>query len=191
MSDASTREERLALLRSLNETNRFAAKLSFDQRCEILALRHAGVRREVLAKMYGVDRRTITHIYNPLSPHYKNVRDLETGLGRDQFREKFVNDDLLAAATSQSREEKVENNKYAKAKQGLHVVRGPMCNYDHRVAIQWIEAGQHGTTISGWYYRDLDGDFPDTWFISGGPDSLRNSQACYNAMMIELTDKME
>jgi hypothetical protein len=84
----------------------------------------------------------------------------------------------------------VINNKLASGKAGIHIVRGKMCSYDHRVAIQWIEAGQHGTTISGWYYRDLDGDFPETWFIAGGPESMRNSQACYAAMLNDITDKL-
>ena len=185
-----TREEMLAHFRTLQEANKFGAKLTFDQRCEILALRHAGVRREVLAKMYGVDRRTVTHIYNPLSRHYKNVRELEIGMGRERFREKFAHDDLLAAAMSQVREEQKENNKYANAKQGIHVVRGPMCTYDHRVAIAWKEAGEVGVVTPGWYYRDLDGDLPDSWFYVG-EESLKNSQACYNAMLNEITDKME
>lgn len=189
MSSSSTREERFALLASINAgATKYAAKLSFDQRCEILALRHAGVRREVLAKMYGVDRRTITHIYNPLSPHYKNVRATEVGMGKEKFRETFVTDELLADALARS-EPEAKNNKFASKKAGLHVVRGTNCNYDHRVRIEWLEAGQHDVEEAGWYYCDLDSDFPTGWFTAGGPDSLKNSQSCFAAMLHDITDK--
>ena len=82
-----TRAEMLEFFAKKNSENKFGAKLDFTQRCEILALRHAGVTREVLADMYKVDRRTITHIYNPMSPHYKNVREQELRMGRDSFRD--------------------------------------------------------------------------------------------------------
>src|SRR5580765_7209881 len=122
MNDQLTREERIALLLSINsERNKFGPKLTYAQRCEVLALRHIGVRREVLAKMYGVDRRTITHIYNPDSPHYKNVRELEIGLGQEQFRNKYVSSELLDKALSHSQVEN-RNNKFANKKQGINMV---------------------------------------------------------------------
>ena len=85
-----------------------------------------------------------------------------------------------------------DSHKMANKKQGLHIVRGPMCTYDHRVTIAWREPSEiDNITVAGWYYRDLDSDFPDHWFTAGGLDSLRSSQACYTAMLDEITDKLE
>ena len=189
MTDTKTREERLALLAS-GGSNKFAAKLTFTERCEILALRHAGVRREVLAEMYNVDRRTITHIYNPMSRHYANVREQETTMGRERFRDTYLSDDLLSEALTYVDEKKVDDNNNPKAngKQGIHVVRGVMCKYDHRVAIKWVESG---VSEPGWYYCDLDGDFPDMWFAGSGDGALKTSQACFKAMLEDITDRME
>ena len=190
MNKPTTREERIALLASLNTgITKFAAKLTFEQRCEILALHRMGVRRDVLAKIYGVDRRTITHIHNPMSPHYKNVRAQETGMGREAFHDFYVTEELFNAVQARSQPEG-KSNQYANKKAGLHMVQGPMCNYTHRVKIAWIEAGKIDGYEAGWYYCDLDGDFPDKWFTAGGPDSLKNSQACYAAMLTDITDKL-
>jgi len=191
MTDSNTREERIALLASLNASStKFMAKLSFDQRCEILALRHLGVRRDVLSKMYNVDRRTITHIYNPMSPHYKNVRAEEAGVGREAFRNTYVSNELLAIALEQSAPKEEGNNKEANRMAGLHTVQGKNCTYAHRVYINWIEAGQHKIEVSGWYYRDVDSDFPEDWFTAGDADSLKSSRACYMAMLNDISDKL-
>jgi hypothetical protein len=191
MHDNLSREELLEFLKAKNaEISKFAPKLTFDQRCEILALRHAGVRREVLANMYGVDRRTITHIYNPFSPHYKNVRELEIGMGKEQFRDKFADTELLNKALANSVVEG-GNNRYANKRAGVNIMRGPMCNYDHRVIIEWrTPENTRGITEEGWCYRDMDSDSPDDWFVAAGSDSMKNSQACYAAALGELMDKL-
>src|SRR5262245_4445022 len=69
-------KEIIAMMMSRNR-DRFAAKLTFDQRCQVLALHRLGVTREDLAMMFGINRRTVTHIYNPQSEHYKSVREKE------------------------------------------------------------------------------------------------------------------
>lgn len=191
-----TQEEGLALLDLLHAENnygKFAAKLTFAQRCEILALHRKGCTRELLAKLYKVDRRTVTHIHNPDSPHYKNVREEELRLGRDNFITKYLTLDVQNAAFEMIEGQKndVTNNKLANRKRGIHKVRNDFCDYDHRVIIGWVEPGdQDDVQVAGWYYKDMDSEWPDTWFSAGGSDSLKTSQACYNAMLGDISDKL-
>lgn len=185
-----TRDERSALVSLVyKRPNRFAPKLTFANRCEILALHRKGVPREVLANMYAIDRRTVTHICTNSSPHYKNVRQEEVGLGH-RFIEKYLTANLIdkAMAFNTVGTKEVVNNKYAAHKRGIHTVRGPMCTYDHRVVIRWREP-DGDVRIAGWYYCDLDGDYPDKWFCVG-EESMRTSQACYNAALEDIADKI-
>src|SRR4051812_40118656 len=164
-SGASNRSESMALLALLrSEASRFAPKLSFQRRCEILALYKRGIPRETLARLYGVDRRTVTHIYNPLSPHYKNVRDHYVGLGEEQFFNTYLTEEVMNRALIFHNEntEAPANSKHAKQKAGLHYIRGHNCEHNHRVKIEWRNSDAIIET-AGWYYCDLDGDFPDKW----------------------------
>jgi len=187
------REERLALLSLIGvNRNKFAPKMSHTQRCEVLALYYRGFRRETLAKMYGVDRRTITHIYTPHSPHYKNVRNERTGIGPELFESKYLTNEIIGKAMSfyhSITKTEGQNNPNAHAKRGLHVVQGKNCTYAHRVTISWREANGD-IPVAGWYYQDLDGDFPDTW-LSVDEESMKTSLACYSAMLTDITDKLE
>jgi len=187
-----TRDERLALISLEHKRpNRFASKLSFASRCEILALYRKGFKREALAAMYGLDRRTITHIYTPHSEHYKNVRQEEKAMGEVRFREKYLTPTLVEKAytyNQENRKEESVNNRQATNKAGVHQMRGQMCDYEHRVVIQWREP-DGDIEIAGWYYMDLDGDDPDRWFCGWDKSSLKTSQACYDLAFIEIMDK--
>jgi len=141
--------------------------------------------------MYAIDRRTVTHICTANSPHYKNVKQEEIGLGRDRFEEKYLRPELVEKAiafTAANKESEPINNKHAKTKAGIHKMRSPMCDYDHRVVIQWREPDSD-IQIAGWYYQDLDGDSPDRWLCSPRGESLKTSQACYNNALEEIYDK--
>jgi hypothetical protein len=185
-----TRDERLALVSLVFiRSNRFAPKLDFPKRCEILALYRKGLTRDALSSIYNVDRRTITHIYNPASPHYKNVRQAEIGMGTERFQETYLTPDALNKALAFIEERKDKgigtiNNKHANKKAGIHTMRGEMCSYDHRVMIQWRE-----DPVPGWYYCDLDGDFPDKWFTTD-ENSCKTSQACYVGALRDIADKL-
>jgi hypothetical protein len=180
-------DENKAVMSIIFPPNKFGNKLTFEQRCEILALYRAGIQRELLAKIYGIDPRTVTHIYNAQSPHYKNVRQEEHNLGLVGFQKKYLNQSAQEKALmlqQMKQHDKPVNNKYSNTKAGLHIVRGAYCTYDHRVIIEWQN--------EGWYYRDLDGDMPEQWFLAGGDEaSCRTSQACFAAMLKEITDKLE
>ena len=171
--------------------NKFSPKLTFARRCEILALHRSGLPRETIATMYDVDRRTVTHIHNPNSPHYKNVRQEEINLGPQRFLDTYLQGGALNTALAFRQEKEKQgpiNNKFAKTKEGLHVVRGKECEYEHRVVISWRE--QDGDIeVAGWYYRDLDGDYPDKWFCAN-TDACRTSQSCYSSMLGDITDRL-
>lgn len=191
-NDTTTRDEKIAAHSIIGADKfRFAPKLDFTQRCQVLALFRVGFNKEELAVIYGINRRTVTHIVNPLSDHYKDVKQEETGLGREMFVERYATDEVLARA-GKHRTSKVQvNNKNANRKQGLHVVQGRYCGYKHRVYVQWQDQSDR-FDIAGWYYKDLDGDAPDRWLIAGGnAESARSSMECYNAMLLEITDKTE
>jgi hypothetical protein len=168
--------------------SKFERKLTFKQQCEILALKRLGHTNEFLGAMYGIDRRTVTHMYNPTSNHYKAVREEEKRLGADRFLELYWNEELVAkliaaeAVISNS-----SNNKSANRKKGLHIVQNDWCKSTHRVYIDWREPPD--VQEAGWYYRDLDSDFPDDWLYPAGvPEAKLNSQACYDGMLEDITD---
>jgi hypothetical protein len=172
------------------QLNRFSPKLTFTQQCEILALYHKGHKRNTLAKIYGVNRRTVTHMYNPKSKHYKKIREEELRLGVDNFRKLYLTDQVLRTAQSFVEENNQENNnQYANKKQGIHTMRNDMCDYDHRVVIQWKERDEGNIKVSGWYYKDLDSEWPDDWF-HGDEESLKSSNACYTYALTDISDKL-
>jgi hypothetical protein len=173
--------------------SKFEAKLTFARRCEILALHRMGCTREALAELYGVDRRTITHIHNPKSPRYKNVREEELRLGKENFLKEYLDTDMLNAAASKITTKitaKEENNKKSNRMAGVHTMRNEFCDYDHRVIIKWLDADPNlNAAVSGWYYQDLDSEWPTDWF-HGDAESLRTSQSCFNHAKMDISDKL-
>jgi len=193
-----TREEAMealdaAIAASKAVNKKYEPKLSFPQRCEILALYRKGCTRESLANLYGVDRRTITHIYNPRSPRYKNVREEELRLGGSNFLDMYLSEEMMRRATSIVKpavDDKNANNRAANRKAGVHSMRNEFCDYDHRVIIQWVEADGDKIPVSGWYYKDLDSEWPDAWFTTQDPEALKTSQNCYTAALMDISDKL-
>jgi hypothetical protein len=173
------------------DRGRFAPKLDFAQRCEILALYKQGVGRKILADAFGIDRRTVTHIYNPASPHYKEVRAEFNRLGEEDFRNTYVTEGgaaRVASAISIGEDEpssNAEGRRYRKHA-GVNMVKTEYTKFEHRIMIDWREH-QTGTEQPGWYYQDLDGDNPSMW-LHNGPESMKTSQACLKAVKENLSD---
>jgi hypothetical protein len=190
-----TKEELMAAvsLGGVGNRDRYAPKLGFEERCEVLALYRKGFSRETIARAYNINRRTVTHIHNIASSHYHNVREEEKRLGTENFKAKYITHDVAQRVAEFAVEEQEEkgNNKYANRLAGTHLVQGPMCNYKHRVIIDWVEAGVQNIEKSGWYYRDLDGDMPNAWFTVGDGENLKTSMAAYKAMLGDITDRIE
>jgi hypothetical protein len=188
-----TNEENVALValggaESKHSITKFGPQLSFAQRCEILGLHRIGYTADVLAEAYDIDRRTITHIYNPSSSKYRNVRAQEK-LDGPNFIEKYVTPEVRAKVEAFRALPGEANNKAASGMAGIHSVKGRNCEFNHRVAIGWMEPDvTNGIEVAGWYYKDMDGDFPETWLRCADESSLKNSRACYMAMLNEISD---
>ena len=182
------KEEQRAVLALMGVNNgKYVAKLDHEKRCQVLALYRQGITREALGAMFGIDSRTVGHIYNPSSKHYKTVREEEKMLGRERFVDKYMNKELLARAMSyrQVAEKSAEkNNRNAKGKAGVHVIRPSQCKIEHTIIIAWREDQKPGP---GWYYMDMNGDCPDVW-LRGKPESMRTSADCYRDMLRDITD---
>ncbi len=153
---------------------KFEAKMTFEERCAVLAAQKAGIQRRVLAAAFAIDRRTVTHICNAASPHYKDVRRKLAELGPDEFRREYLTETVarrIADAASLPEAEMpsspVSNNHRAAKMSGVHTINGVKVN------ISWETV--NGT--SGWYYYT---DEEKRW-LHNGSDSMRTSQACLKA----------
>jgi hypothetical protein len=178
-------------------TDEFAPKLGFEERCAILALLRAGVRRPILAAAFGIDKRTIGHIGNNASQHYRNVRQEYEKLGAVDFKEKYLTEAILAKLKAAADEFKppeprlnpkinpAQASPRARGKSGIQTVKPDQCRFSHRLDIQWKEPPDTPTT--GWHFRDLDSDSPDAWYHNG-VESLKTSQACFAEAVANLTD---
>jgi hypothetical protein len=169
---------------------KYAHKLDFDQRCEILALYRTGVPRVALAEAYAIDRRTVTHIYNPRSVHYRAVRAEEEKLGKEAFQRQYITENglnklkqIMATFKPTSEFHPIRNaTKY----RGVHVVENEQTVKPHRVVIAWRENGLDNVG-AGWYYQDRDGQVPEQW-LHNGEESRQTSKACLEALKVELFD---
>jgi hypothetical protein len=187
---------------------RFEAKLSFDERCSVLALYMSGIHRRVLASAFGIDRRTVAHIYNKNSIHYKNVRSKLEELGRDAFIQRYLTEEASERVTAvannpevtlsddQLRKEPVKPpvpNKRRNRRAGINMLTPPQCDYSHRVMIAWRDQTYDpvsGVDLpEGWWYQDMDGNNPDEWFYSG-PQSLLSSSNALKAAELEIIDRL-
>ena len=187
---------------------RFDAKLTFDERCSVLALYLSGIHRRVLAAAYGIDRRTVAHIYNKNSIHYKAVRKELENLGRDLFLQRYLTEEATRKAQSVANHPDVvlpdENwrkqpdkatlpSKRKNRKEGVHVIKPDQCDYSHRVVIgyRYEESDPDLGTVSpeGWWYQDLDGNNPDLW-LHCGPESLLSSANALRFAEQEIIDKL-
>lgn len=173
-----------------NISGKFKPKLVFLDRCAILALVSHGVKRDRTALAFGVDRRTVSHICNDSSKHYRDVRKHLLELGKEAFIAKYLTEDAALKVARLSPTEVTHPtpdaaNKRANRMRGMHVI--PVADglraKPHTVEIAYKD----GEMFAGWYYRDQDGDEPDSWFHHGD-DSRKTSQACLAAVIENLLD---
>ncbi len=170
----------------LIESGKFVSKLTFHQRCEILALYRAGVSRANLAEAYGIDRRTITHIRNHNSPHYKSVRAEILRLGPQEFDRTYLTEEALARVSAIKPENRAPiSGKLANKYRGIHLVKNEFCQFEHRINIEWKDELEDFEP--GWYYQDFDCPWPETW-LSNGPESIKTSHACLEHVKENLSD---
>lgn len=176
---------------------KFKPKLSSEERCAVLALVRKGVKRDLVAGAFGIDRRTVAHVANDTSPHYKETRNELKRMGEEEFIATYLTEAVVKRVR-----EYYEANKAApdapthdiasgRAKKyaGLHTVKPEQCDYSHRIEIKYFKDDPQ-LSVDGWYYRDLDGDFPDQW-LHNGEESLTTSQSCYEMAQANLMDAIK
>lgn len=172
-------------------SDEFVAKLNPEERCQVLACADYGIKREIIAQAYGINRRTIGHIVNTASQRYRATRKERDQLGKDDFRAKYLTEEVakrIAAVTPKPTAENApaDHSKpsvRANGKAGINVVKSEFLKTPHRIEVQFFETKDP----PGWWYRDIDGAEPDEWF-NNGEDSLRSSQACLKMAELNLTE---
>lgn len=176
-------------------STKFAPKLSFDERCSVLALVRANVSRKIVSEALGIDRRTVGHITNETSLHYRNVRQEYKRIGHDDFIAKYVTEEV-ARKVAEVANKPVDvvhatgnPSERARAKAGVHTVKPEQCSYSHRLEIKFFHKNEdEGIAATGWHYRDLDSKTDsDTWFHNG-EESLMSSSAAFAFAQDNLTD---
>lgn len=129
-------------------------KLSFRERCSILAAYRRGIRMEVLAAAFGINRGTVGYIVRESSIHYRDVRKRAKEIGEKEFDAEYfdyhVVERIKKAATDpivnktvreaskeakQRIEKKVDTgapNKRSNSHAGYHK--------DHGITIEWLDS---------------------------------------------------
>jgi hypothetical protein len=165
--------------------NKFEAKLSFAERCQMLALRHAGMSIGAVAIAFNVNRRTVTHIHNERSPRYHNVRAHRDDLGEEAFLTKYLTEDVVervkaAAMTTEAQATYAAMDKLpgsakagvpnprATSNAGVSVHKGPNHGHSHRIQVAWVAEA----TPPGWYSKLLDVDGIDSTEWGGDPEAM-------------------
>lgn len=149
----------------------YAPKMSFAERCSCLAFYHAGVKKNVLALVFGVNRRTVSHIVNDHGLHYKNVRERRRELGPDEFNRTYITEELTMRINEMRSHPDVEKtqgeidserssnkpNERAAKKAGYHLVVGEVTGMKCNVEVKWISS-KHDPE-QGWFW--FNNDEPD------------------------------
>lgn len=196
----------------LKRNLKFVSKLTFDQRCQILALDWIGMSRRVTAVAFGVARSTVAYICNPSSPHYRDVRKRFADLGRERFIAEYLTQDVIshvnsfqdhpdvalsmdsikeresiAPATPQYRANKFE---------GEHTLTDPRFPSPYSVEVFWVD-GDFDDSAKGWavvmrkselerLYGEADADYhynEDVTAKDDDPTLFRTSKQALEAWM--------
>lgn len=175
------------LLRPTNNTGQFEPKLTDAERCAVLAAYHAGVKAEALALAYGLNRRTVGHITNPYSKHYRATRKEMDKLGREAFIGQYFTADVRKKLIGVAKRPELATKRAqanANRKAGIHVVKPDQCAYSHRLEVRYFDDREP----RGWYVRDLDSKTDPELYYHNGQDSLASSQNALALAEANLTD---
>jgi hypothetical protein len=123
------------------------------------------------------------------------VREEEQNLGPEEFLNKYITENAVSKLRKVVKTEgpviparppgppaKRSARKYS----GIHMVRTDGTNFPHRIQVGWCEATLDNEG-AGWYYRDADGAWPETW-LHNGDESRTSSLACLEAVKENLID---
>jgi hypothetical protein len=179
-----------ALLR--HNSPKFEPKLTFAERCAVLALHMQGASISALAATFGINRRTVKHLISPSSTRYRAVRDQAKAMGDEDFCREYITETIASrfneAKDSPEVHESMDDydtvpkadragipSPRASAHAGTNMWTPPGAEYAHRIEIKWLEANTAEDDTgpfehpAGWYSRDLDGETPDRW--DGDPEN--------------------
>ncbi len=173
----------------------FQRKLDENDRIAIIAMYRSGIRREILALAFGVDKRTIGHMANPQSVHYIKDRKRYETLGMERVLAEIVTEEMkrkvvdatvsLRTVKTETVSKNLEVSPRSANYAGIHTVRPDQCAYSHRIEIKYRDEGDDP---AGWYVRDMESLNPELWFHNG-PASLKSSKACYDAALLNMVDE--
>lgn len=173
----------------VSDSGKFKPKLTHEQRCQILALVRSGIKRELVGAAFEVDRRTVSHICNPQSPHYRDVRKHYIELGPEEFNKRYLTEEAVLRVRDRKIvvAPKADTSPRADRMAGQHTIpaRAGLREYSHRVEIAYLKDGAAGP---GWYYRDLDSKTDAEGWYHSGEASLKTSSACFEAIEENLMD---
>lgn len=174
---------------------KFAPKLSEDERCAVLALVKSGIRRDVVAEAFSLDKRTVGHIANDASGRYKTVRAKYKNEGHDEFIAKYLTEDVarrVAAVDLPAAEKPVPApngvSRRADRLAGVHKIDPApgLREYPHEVEIKFMAGNEE--MPDGWYYRHLTSKTDTESWLHFGDESRKTSSACLQAVMENLFD---
>lgn len=177
------------LLRGHRDDTKFAPKLSFAERCEVMAFYLSGYKVPALAAAFGLHRRTVSSIVNRNARYYQDVTEEFDKRGRDDFVRTYLTEAgaMKLASVANSPEVKMNEPAYRglkstgdgpdkrkKSQEGTHT-RDDGVRYE----IAWKNEGEEDSEgailVSGWFFRFLSDDF---WTGQGneGTDPFNSSQ---------------
>lgn len=180
----------------LKGAGQFEPKLTFAQRCEILALDRVGSKRNQIAAAYKIARPTVAYICNPASRHYKNVRKELHDLGSDHFIEKYLTEEVMKKyndyadnvhAVLNDADEKIERrteaegsgpNRTAKGKTGQFRFWDPIFKEVVLTEVQWM-GDAFGVVFVAGPFKDQRWTIP----VDNEEGKFNTSQQAYREFM--------
>lgn len=194
----------------LKGSGAFEPKLTFAQRCEILAFDQSGAKRSQLAAMYKIARPTVAYICNPASRYYKTVRQELYDLGKERFIETYLTPEVISTfnehanhvrAVLTAEDDKIERRTEASHGVPLKSARmkaGPLSVWDEygkfteQISVDWLEQSELESFAGiGWYVLISEatmkargwGEAQAIWpgVINGEVPPFATSQAALNA----------
>ena len=182
-----------------SDGNLFEAKLNDNERLAIITLDKIGVRRDVIATAFGVNRRTVAHMVNETSPRYRASRKKYYAEGHDNCVAKYITEEVLrkvrdvpvrTKTNTPPKTDEVVVSSRADRLAGSHRIdpMPPLRRYAREVEIKFLRDTDDPDKPDGWYYRDKSSTTdPDSWF-SFGEESRKTSSACLRAVAENLMD---
>ena len=173
---------------AINKPNDFKAKLSFAERCAVLALHRKGASTRVVASAFKINRRTVTHIIQGWRG-YSKCADEEKSRGTEAFLHKYLTEDVINRVNATADDPEVNQSykeydrsasnrtvtpsRRASGTAGINYYKPSGSDIAHRIDVAWLEANTASDASgpfehpAGWYWRDLDGT---DQFWNGNPE---------------------